>query len=158
MGRGASNFPDGTAWLTVGIGSPVSGRDDRRPFVCFDLAGACDLALIRIWNYNESPPRNSRGVKELEIGLSADGKPWRSLGRFTLDRAPGSRTWPAGPHSCQDIFVAGRADGVRYVKFDVLSNHNGADYRRGVVGNDAGLVGLSEVKFFRRTGDRNGAK
>jgi hypothetical protein len=148
-GAGVLDVPDGNMWLTAGVGR-LAGHEDRRPSVCLDLGQACDLALIRIWNYNEHPPRNARGVKDLEISFSADGRQWRSLGRFTLDRAPGSRTWPAGPHGCQDLFVAGRADGVRYVKLDIMSNHNGADYRRGMAGNDNSLVGLSELKFFRR--------
>lgn len=147
-GAGVLDVPDGTMWLTGGVG-------DHQPFVCFDLGEACDLALIRIWNYNERPPRNARGVKDVEIRLSADGQQWRTLGALTLDRAPGSRTWPAGPHGCQDLFVAGRAADVRYVKFEILSNHNGADYRKGVVGNDSGLVGLSEVKLFRRVSDKS---
>ena len=117
-------------WLTAGVGS-AAGHDDRRPFVCFDLRQACDLALIRIWNYNERRQGTARGVKDLEIRLSADGQQWRSLGPVHAGPAPGSRTWPAGPHGCQDLFVAGRADGVRYVRFEILSNHNGADYPPG---------------------------
>ena len=134
-------------WLSAGVGC-LAGREDRRPLVCFDLRQACDLALIRIWNYNEWAT-TGRGAKDVAIHLSADGLKWRSLGQLTLDPAPGKRTWPAGPYGCQDLFVAGRAAGVRYVRFDILSNHNGADYRRSVVGADHGLVGLSEVKFFR---------
>jgi hypothetical protein len=89
-------------------------------------------------------------VKDVEIRVSSDGRQWRCLGSFILDRAPGGRTWPQGPYACQDLFVSGRCDGVRYVCFDILTNHNGADYRQGIVGADGGQVGLSEVKFFRQ--------
>jgi hypothetical protein len=148
-GAGVLDVPDGTMWLTAGADGSA-GHADWRPFVCFDLNQSCDLALIRIWNYNERPPNNARGVKDLEIRVSSDAVRWRSLGQFSLDRAPGGRTWPKGPYGCQDLFLAGRCDGVRYVYFDILTNHNGADYRQGTLGNDRGLTGLSEVKFYQK--------
>lgn len=40
-----------------------------------------------------------------------------------------------------------------------LANHSGGDYNRAVFGTDAGLVGLSQVKFYKAEGqaDRQGA-
>ncbi len=46
--------------------------------------------------------------------------------------------------------VRARRDLLRYVKFRILSDHNGADYQKRVEGPDWSMVGLSEVKFYCR--------
>ena len=50
----------------------------------------------------------------------------------------------------QNLSLAGKAQRVRYVKFPILGNHNGADYKHRKPGPDWSMVGLSEVKFYRR--------
>ena len=77
------------------------------------------------------------------------------LGRLHAGSCAGQPTGLAGPHGCQGLLVAGRAADVRYVKFEILSNDNGADFRKLEVGNDSGLVGLSEVEFFRCVSDES---
>jgi hypothetical protein len=132
-----TRVPDGAMWLTVGVGYPGFGQRDRRPFVSFDLGGVYDVGQIRIWNYNETG-RSAFGVKDLEVLVSAEGTIWRSSGRFSLPR-----------EGLQMLTMVDKADGVRYVRFDILSNHNGSDYRSGAIGADHGVVGLGKVRFLK---------
>ena len=132
-----TRVPDGAMWLTAGVGYPGFGQRDRRPFVSFDLGGVCDVGQVRIWSYNETG-HTAFGVKDLEVLVSAEGRIWRSSGRFSLPR-----------EGLQMLTVVNKADGVRYVKFDILSNHNGSDYRNGAIGADYGVVGLGKVRFLK---------
>jgi hypothetical protein len=148
-----STDPDGTSWSHAGIGywsdygtgAADSRRDDPSPWIIFDLGHTCDLERIRIWNYNERGGHSKRGVKELEILVSTDGSAFTPVGRFVLARAPEADDVDFS----QSLSVASKAAGVRYVKFRILSNHNGADYQKPVPGPDWSLVGLGEVKFYR---------
>ena len=132
-----TGLPDGAMWLTAGVGYPGFGQRDSRPFVVFDLGGVYDVGQIRIWNYNEVG-HTAFGVKDLEVHVSTDGKIWHSGGVFSL------------PREClQMLTMLNKADGVRYVKFDILSNHNGSDYQKGVIGADWGVVGLGKVRLLK---------
>lgn len=138
--------PDGNMWLSAGMG--FGGPDDPSPSVTFDLGGVVDLTKMKIWNYNEDPAPApdillGRGVNQFEVSVGVvEGGPFTSLGTFTLDMAPG-----VGDVDFSETFNLDE-DGVRFVKFDILSNHNGVSYP--AVGGeiDAAFVGLSEVQFF----------
>ena len=60
--------PDGTMWLSGGIGF-TPGVNDRAPFVVFDLGQAVDLTGVRVWNYAEAHVRDltSRGTQKLRL-------------------------------------------------------------------------------------------
>ncbi len=139
--------PDGTMWLSGGIGY-AGGVEDRTPFVVFDLGAQTDLTSIRIWNYNESNVRDltSRGAKKLRILTStrnADAFD-KDLGVFTLARA--SENSPP-----QTVRI--RADGVRFVKLEMLSNYQGVTFPAEGVPADNGFVGLAEVRFLAGPGE-----
>jgi hypothetical protein len=139
--RTVSPNPEGTMWLSSGIGFQV-GVEDRQPFLVFELgAQPCDLARIRVWNYAEAHVRDltARGVKELRLLGSVTGQPddfGLELGTFTL--APGG----AG----QDLTL--QPARVRFVKFEILSSQSGLRYPASGQPDDNGFVGLAEVQFF----------
>ncbi len=137
--------PDGTMWLNNGTG--FGGGDvDNDPFVVFNLGAPKELESIQIWNYNETLPNRpellGRGVNELEIlvGDTPTG-PFTSLGVFNLGLAPGNTLFDYS----EILHVSGFG---QYVMFDILSNHNGAQYPNGLNNVDVNFVGLSEVRFF----------
>ena len=144
---------EGTMWLSSGVGyrhDPASETgNDRDPFVVFDLGKACALSGIKVWNYNEvNLP--GRGVNKLVILGSADGTPDSftiPIGTFELAPAPGS----AKPGAAGQMLSA-RAAGVRFVKFDILSNHTGTTFPVKKAGTDRAFVGLSEVRFYAAAG------
>ncbi len=133
---------EGLHWLSEGVGFGQPG-DDSDPELVFDLGSVASVVSARIWNYNEANFTN-RGVQDLEILGSADGVDFTSLGTFTLAEAPGVD----GVDYSE--WLAINAAGVRFLKFDVLSNHNGSTYdpQNPLIGGDNGFVGLSEVRFY----------
>ena len=146
-GGAHSSNPDGTSWSIAGIGYACGfADDDPSPWVIFDLGGVYDLERIRVWNYNERGGYSKRGVKDLEILVSADNAQFTSLGPFALARAPEAENADFSQH----LSLGDKAQRVRYVQFLILSNHNGADYKNRKPGPDWSMVGLSEVKFYRR--------
>ncbi|HPC94837.1 MAG TPA: glycosyl hydrolase [Sedimentisphaerales bacterium] len=135
--------PDGTMWLSGGI-AYQGGVEDRAPFVEFDLGGSVDLTMMEIWNYNEGHVRDlsSRGVRELRVLGSATGEPdsfKMEFGTFRLARG--------GANSPAERFDI-RAQNVRFVRFEVLSNQQGVTYPAEGEPADNGFVGLAEVRFF----------
>lgn len=146
-----TNNPDGTAWLSGGIGFEKNpdgtSVDDRQPHVVFDLGQVTETSRIRIWNYNEGHVRDlaGRGVKSLRVLGSAD-RPDSfpiDLGTHTLPRA-GANSPPA------ELAVQNKA--VRFVKFEILSNQNGVTYPATGTPEDNGFVGLAEVQFLAPSG------
>lgn len=142
--------PDGTMWLSGGIGFHQDA-DDRAPFVVFDLGRSVDLTAIRIWNYNEAHVKDltSRGAKDIRISASADGQPAsfdKALGTFKLKRVNGRASLP-------EIFPA-TASGIRYVRVDILSNQDGVKYPASGELEDNGFVGLAEVQFLGSGGKK----
>ncbi|MCX7426943.1 MAG: glycosyl hydrolase, partial [Planctomycetia bacterium] len=151
--------PDGTMWLTAGIG--MGGADkakgDGKPTVVFDLGERCDLAAVKVWNYNEVN-LTKRGVKEMRVSASPTGEEgsFADLGTFSLDEAQSGATGPSGkPLFPRTMRVNG--PGVRFVKFDILSNHHGVAFPTTDGSVDNALVGLAEVQFFAK-GDSSGMK
>lgn len=140
------NNPDGTMWLSGGIGFEQNQRadgGDRAPFVIFDLRQPMELSAVKVWNYNESHVRDltTRGASKVRISGAVKDSPDAfniDLGTFALTRANGADLAP------QVLPVRGRA---RYVRFDILANHNGITYPARGTPADNGFVGLAEVQF-----------
>jgi hypothetical protein len=137
-------------WLSGGIGfrpelRPVR-KDDGDPFIVFDLGGFYNLEAIKVFNYNE-PKWTKLGVKQLAISGSSTGKAGSltiDIGRFDIHEAGGHSTDSNdGPQTLRT-----EARGVRFVKFDVLSNHNGVTFPTRDNSSYFAMVGLSEVQFL----------
>ena len=137
------NDIEGTMWLSAGVGyhrDPNGEGNDRDPFVVFDLGKPQDLAAIEIWNYNEINI-SARGVKKLAVTGSADA----AADSFTIPIGTFELAQAAGETTVSQILPVD-ASGVRFVKFDILSNHRGVTFP--VQGNkNSAFVGLSEVRF-----------
>jgi hypothetical protein len=147
------NPVQGTMWLSAGIGfgrDPAGPGNDGDPFLVFDLGRPYHLRAIEVWNYNEVN-LTERGVKKLAItgSAAADAKALAGepdsftipVGTFELARANGTR---AGLSEVLEV----KSPGVRFVKFDVLSNQRGVEYPTTDKAEDNAFVGLSEVRFF----------
>ncbi len=142
---------EGVAWMTAGVGfqrDPSSSEsDDKAPSVTFDLGRPVDLAEIEVWNYNEAQAPG-RGVKSLEVrgAQTADGADaWTvELGTHELARAPGG---PRGAKTAFSDKLPTKGKNIRYVKFNILSNHNGQQYPAEDGKTDSAFVGLGEVRF-----------
>jgi hypothetical protein len=141
--------PDGTMWLSGGIGfkQGAEGRssDDRAPYVIFDLSRPTRLSSIKIWNYNENNVSDltSRGASKVRLTgslKSDDDAESIDLGTFELIRANG------GASEAQRLELTPHT--VRYVRIDILANHNGVSYPAEGSPADNGIVGLAEVQFF----------
>lgn len=136
--------PDGSMWLSGGIGFE-GGKDDRAPWLVFDLGANTTLQAVQIWNYNENHVRDltTRGAKKIRLSASAsgaDGPFDLSLGEFELRRGTGMRSEP------ETLVLAGKPS--RYVRLEVLSNHGGVEYPASGSPADNGFVGLAEVQFL----------
>jgi len=142
--------PNGNMWLSGGIGFRPellpARKDDGDPFIVFDLGALQDLKAIKIFNYNE-PKWTKLGVKQLAISGSTTGKAGSfaiDIGTFDIRGAAGLSTGSNdGPQTLRT-----KARGVRFVKFDVLSNHNGVTFPARDNSKYFAMVGLSEVQFF----------
>lgn len=139
--------PDGTMWLSGGIGYEA-GIEDRTPKVRFDLGAAVELSALRIWNYNESHVSDltRRGTARLAVKVAAEASgPETALGEWDLAKAGG------GAAKAQEVRV--RTGGpVRFVTLEPRANHAGVTFP--ALGNppDNGFVGLAEVQFVDATG------
>lgn len=148
--------PNGNMWLSNGIGFGAGAKGDSEndgaPFIVFDFGRVVELRTIKIWNYNEVN-LTGRGVKQVRITGSAAGKdgPFTiPVGTFNIDQAASGWIGPSTyirPPGCPETFSV-RATGVRFVKFDILSNHNGVTFPTDDGSVDNAFVGLSEVRFF----------
>ncbi|MBN2293195.1 MAG: hypothetical protein JXM70_12260, partial [Pirellulales bacterium] len=141
--------PDGFMWLSAGVNNDSSKPTDRDPYLVFDLGRPRDLAVVKIWNYNEVN-LTKRGIKQLDILVSPTGKPdsFKKLGTYTLDEANNPSDSSRGAGSAQMLNLA--AENVRFVKFDILSNHNGDTYPQKGKTLDNAYVGLSKVRFMAK--------
>jgi hypothetical protein len=153
-------------------------KDDRSPYLIFDLGDDRLVHSIKVWNYNE---RNltKRGVNRVNVYTSftpeyppkTDGnEPTHYLiGEFTLKQ--GSSDGPqilVPPSQINDKPVTPNDRRGRYLTFEILSNHDGvtfplpepAEPKEGeappepATYDDNAFVGLAEVKIFHqvRTG------
>ena len=140
------NVAGGNMWTTRGnTGAPA----DTNPAVTYDLGVTTNLQSIRLWNYNESGYARF-GARVMRVSTSSDNTNFTVLGNPTLAQAGGTTTEPA-----QNIPAA--VSSVRYVKFQILTNWDGAIFWSSITGtNFAGtdgryLTGLAEVRFVVAT-------
>jgi hypothetical protein len=127
--------PNGPAWLSSGDGPP--GEES----VVYDLGAPVDLDHADVWNYQHlTRGLLTRGIREMDVHVSADGESFEPLGRVELARAPeiGERGY--------EQRVPMQAAAIRYVRFDVVSNH-GDDWS-----GRTDFVGLNRVAFFDADG------
>lgn len=142
-GRTARKLIDGSGWGETARGSGVYvhtsdvGSDgncmwngDPDSWLVFDLGRMCRVNGVYVWNYNEGGGWNSRGVKDVAVSASADGKQFRPVGTFTLREASGKDDDAGQAVPFPNVTQA------RFFKFQILSN-----YRSGE------SSGLSEVRF-----------
>ncbi len=122
------SLPGGNSWQT--------GAGDGKASISFDLQTLCELSQVHVWNLNFYPPYNGRGARQVTILTSTDGTGWTGAGTVDFSMATGANGDPGF-----DLAAAGWGV-VRYVRFDILNNYNGWD--------NAGCVGLSEVRFIRK--------
>ena len=120
---------NGTMWQSNGM---ATGPNDPLPAVItFDLGGVSHLTSFHVWNYNETSAITA-GAKSVEVLVATNAAgPFTSAGTLSFIKASGLATEP-GQH-----FEFDRT-GVRYVRFNITSNH----------GDASQLAGLSEVKFY----------
>lgn len=140
--------PDGTMWLSGGIGF-TSGVEDRSPRLVFDLGARVEVRTVRVWNYAESNVRDltSRGVARLTVHAAAElgGLEQGRLGEFDLGLAT------AGAAVGQDLAVS-TGGAVRYLSLVPTRNHRGVTFPALGSPPDNGFVGLSEVEFVDAEG------
>ncbi|MHC4734505.1 MAG: hypothetical protein ACYTDW_08590, partial [Planctomycetota bacterium] len=144
-----STTPDGSMWLSNGIGFRSDFKNDGDPFIIFDLGRIVALRSIKIWNYNEVN-LTGRGVKQVRITGSLtgnDGSFTTPIGKFDIDQATSGSIGPSTNPDFPQTLNFG-ATGARFVKFDILSNHNGVTFPTSDGSIDNAFVGLSEVQFF----------
>ena len=126
------------SWLSAGVGFRPNRPDllDRSPTLTFEFAAAQPIAAIRIWNYNERTLQK-RGVKEVEI---------TGLGKVEI---------PLGAGSATEIPFAAPTS-LKTVEFKILSNHAGTAFPipADAQVDDNGFVGLAEVQFLVREGNK----
>jgi hypothetical protein len=145
-----STVPDGTMWLSAGT---FGAEIDVEPEITFDLGSVKDIDRMKIWNYNEYRPDLpdrleellGRGVKETDILIAGeDGVFTTLISGYELARAPEA----GDTMDFSDTIDFGGVT-ARYVKLDILSNHNGRDFTD-PFGDDflQNFAGLSEVQFF----------
>lgn len=134
---------NGNMWTTKGnFAAPF----DTNPSITYDLGATTDLQTIRIWNYNENT-FTKFGARNIRVSTSPDNTTFTTLGDITLAQGGSTTAEPA-----QDF--AAVAPAVRYVRFQILTNWDGASFWSSITGtaNSGGtdahyLAGLSEVRF-----------
>jgi hypothetical protein len=137
-------------WLSAGT---LGAEIDVEPEITFDLGSEKDIDRMKIWNYNEYRPDLpdrleellGRGVKDMDILIAGeDGVFTTLLSGYELARAPEA----GDTMDFSDTIDFGGVT-ARYVKLDILSNHNGRDFTD-PFGDDflQNFAGLSEVQFF----------
>lgn len=146
------NLPDGDAgsmWLTE-----FRTDDCTNDYVVYNLNGTYNLTSMDIWNYNENPGNGYQkwGIKTMDVSVSLDNVNWLLIGNVTLNAAPGLE----GVDFRQNISLV--ANGVRYVKFNNLTNLDGTNFAAGLSQVEfipepttMVLMGLGGVTLFRRS-------
>ena len=135
-----SSHGESTMWTSAGT---ISGGDFD-PYITFDLGGAFDIAAMRVWNWNYAG-FTQMDVARMEVFAGASVDDMASVGEFELAEASGLDSYTG------DEFPVGLKH-VRYIKFDILTSHDGAVFGPDEKGEHGGadgrsLTGLSEVRF-----------
>jgi hypothetical protein len=98
-------------------------------FLEFDLGKVYNVSGFYQWNYNEKAPYNERGLKEVAISTSGDGKSWKELTKTLFTAGTGQPDLPA------EVVKFEQPAKTRYLRLDGLSRY----------GSDA--FGFSEIRF-----------
>lgn len=137
---------NGNMWTSRGN---TAGPMDMNPTITYDLGGITNLQTIRIWNYNENA-FTKFGVRSIRVATSPDNVTFTVLGNIALAQGGSTMAEPA-----QNFPTA--VSSVRYVRFQVLTNWDGAVFWSSITGTNYGgpdgryLAGLSEVRFVVET-------
>ncbi len=123
------------AWLSNGVGfrpTRPEHKDDRAPWIEFDLGKEQEIVALRIWNYNELNLKQ-RGVAEMNV---------TNIGAVSL---------PIGDGRSVDVPLE-KPTVLKTVRFTIRSSHAGAKFP--IAEKDevrgTGFVGLAEVQFLVR--------
>jgi hypothetical protein len=146
--------PEGSMWLSQGTFNSAGELEvpDTSPEVTFDMGSVVDLHRMKVYNYNEYNEGHAleaqllgRGVASMDVMVAGDDLNFTTLiAGLPVDVAPtAGDTIDIG----QIVDLGGTS--ARYVKFVVLSNHNGRDFTD-PLGDDTfdNFAGLSEVRFY----------
>jgi hypothetical protein len=128
--------PNGPAWVSSGEGPPAG------EFVVYDLGAPVALDHVLVWNYqDQARGLSTRGIREMDVAVSADGETFAPLGRVEVRKAPdiGERGYE------QRIPLAATA--ARYLRFEVVANHSD-DWN-----GHTDQVGLNRVAFVDADGE-----
>ena len=98
-------------------------------FASFDLGQNYNVSGLYVWNYNEPDKWLNRGAKSALIQASDDGKNWRDVGPFELERAGGQSALLA------QTLAFDKPVKARYFKINITGNYGETE------------SGLSEVRF-----------
>ena len=135
---------DGMAWTTFGNLSTT----DYGPFITYHLGGLYNLDAMRIWNYNSAFMIGDRNISvigpdKVDVFISINGINFTRAETVRFSLAPGTNEYKG-----QAIKV--NYKGVRYIRFNIKTNHDGAIFdgsgRKGGI-DGRSLTGLSEVRF-----------
>lgn len=99
----------------------------------FDRSEKIDL--VEIWNLNQNQ-HTERGLRDVRIEYSLDGRKWRTLSEVTVPQA--------GSRKREPVSLAVETGGVdaRFFRFTAAGNYYGKSA-------DTGYYGLAEVRFSR---------
>jgi hypothetical protein len=97
-------------------------------WVMYDFGNTYRLGEVYMWNLNDNK-RLGNGFKDFLIDYSVDGKIWKNLGIFDIDKAPGTSTYEG------EVVATLEGDTARYVILTAVSNWGGQ------------CVGFAEVQF-----------
>lgn len=142
-GRTPRRLIDGSGWgeerpggggyvhtSNAGEAGGAMWNGDAQAWLWFDLGRARRVRGVYVWNYNEGGGWNTRGVKDVEISASADGKTFVPVGTFTFRMASGE-DGDAG-----QAVAFGKTVSARFFRWQIRSNYRGGE-----------MSGLSEVRF-----------
>ncbi len=138
-------------WTSVGHLSPGSGgfgSPEDSPSITFDLGANYNLTSMHVWNYNENfqggDTFHNVGMKNVQLLADLNPTPTTSGGQVQIPNATG-----LGTYAGDDVALS--LNNVRYVKFQVLDNYDGAVFGAGghTGTNWPGyyITGLSEIRF-----------
>ncbi|MFT7076154.1 MAG: alpha-L-fucosidase [Planctomycetota bacterium] len=127
--------PNGPAWLSSGESVPAD------EFIIYDLGAEFDLKAVDLWNYqDQTRGLLTRGIKDVTISASSDGKEFKTINQLELRRAPdiGERGY--------EQRVPLTAPRTRYVRLDVDTNYSDDWSGR------TKIVGLGRATFIAMSG------
>lgn len=131
------NHPQGhTMWLSVdGGGGSVDDNPAGIPgpaWLLYEFQAPFRLTEAWIWNHNQEN-LTDRGLRNVDVRVTADRINWTVIGTFELTRAPGTPDYPPG-----DIIEFG---GVTALQVLITAAETEGNY-------GSAYYGLSEIRFY----------